>query len=180
MVSWVRVWVCVLLESVVFMCFSNGTLPPWTCWGPGSPNAWISSSTSTNSKSSSGSQRWDPKHLVGLVKCPETSAAPSWQISCCPAEKVQRLPSAGGPGLHPEQQDVWDGAQQADFGGGHSFSKGRRHAGHLDEGQRRGGWRRLEAAQQLPSPSVCPKPPVFPLLLLSPPPLQTPFSHFWL
>lgn len=56
-VSWVCVRVCVLLEGVVPLCFSNGTLPPWICWGLGSPNAWISSSTSTSSKSSSGSQR---------------------------------------------------------------------------------------------------------------------------
>lgn len=169
MVSWACVWVCVLLESVVFMCFSNGTLPLWTCWGPGSLNAWISSSTSTSSRSSSGSQRWDQKHPV-LVKCPEISGAPSWQISFRPAEKVQRLPSTGCLGLHPEQQDVRDGAQQADRGGGHCFSEGRRHAGHLDEGQRRGGWRGLEAAHRPPSPSVCPKPPVSPF---HPPPFHT-------
>lgn len=67
---------CVLLEGVVFMCFSNGTLPPWTFWGPGSPNAWISSSTSTSWRSSSGSQRWGAVGVGGDGKHPPIS----WHI----------------------------------------------------------------------------------------------------
>ena len=58
---------------------------------------------------------------------------------CPAAEKVPGLPPAGRPRLHPEQQDVRHGAQQADRGGGHRFGEGRRHAGHLHERQRRGG-----------------------------------------
>lgn len=54
-------------------------------------------------------------------------------------EEVQGLPPAGRPRLHAEQQDVRHGAQQADAGGGHRLREGRRHAGHLHEGQRRGG-----------------------------------------
>ena len=54
-------------------------------------------------------------------------------------EKVQRLPPAGGARLHPEQQDVRHGAQQTDPGRGNSLCAGGRHAGHLHEGQRRGG-----------------------------------------
>lgn len=60
---------------------------------------------------------------------------------CPPAEKVPGLSPAGRPRLNPQQQDVWHGAQPADCGGGHCFSEGRRHAGHLHEGQRRGGRR---------------------------------------
>lgn len=153
---WCCVWarVCVLLEGVMFMCFSNGTLPPWTCWGPGSPNAWISSSTSTSWRSSSGSQRWGRKHSPRSRHTCVTAHHPQSLLSR--VEKVPGLPAAGGPRLHPQQQDVRHGAQQADLGGGHGFGEGRRHAGHLHEGQRRGGRRgRLEPkTRRLPNPSL--------------------------
>lgn len=51
-------------------------------------------------------------------------------------EKIPRLPSARRPGLYSEQQDVRDGEEQADVGGGHGVREGRRNAGHLHEGQR--------------------------------------------
>lgn len=76
-----------------------------------------------------------------------------------PLEKVPGLPPAGRPGLHPEQQDVRHGAQQADHRGGHCFGEGRRHAGHLHEGQRRGGRRRRLELVYTDSPTPTPSPP---------------------
>lgn len=54
-------------------------------------------------------------------------------------EKVPRLPSPGGVGLHLKQQDVRNGAEPADLGGSHRLSQGRGDARHLHEGQRRRG-----------------------------------------
>lgn len=54
-------------------------------------------------------------------------------------EKVPRLPSPGGPGLHLKQQDVRNGEEPADLGRSHRLSQGRRDARHLHEGQRRRG-----------------------------------------
>lgn len=72
---------------------------------------------------------------VGLIK---PAPCPHAVLTCLrpPVEKVPGLSPAGRPRLHPQQQDVRHGAQQADRGGGHRFSEGRRHAGHLHEGQR--------------------------------------------
>lgn len=50
-------------------------------------------------------------------------------------EKVPRLPSPGGVGLHLKQQDVRNGAEPADLGGSHRLSQGRGDARHLHEGQ---------------------------------------------
>lgn len=83
-------------------------------------------------------------------------------------EKVPRLPPARGPGLHTEQQDVRDGEEPADAGGGHGLGEGGGHAGHLHEGQRPGGWRQVDPWRDRgpggrPRPlycsSLCPAPP---------------------
>lgn len=78
-----------------------------------------------------GGERKTPTLLITYrrIHRPQTFALP-------PTEKVPGLPAAGGPRLDPQQQDVRHGAQQADPGGGHGFGEGRRHAGHLHEGQR--------------------------------------------
>lgn len=73
-----------------------------------------------------------PVERTPRILCPQTVP----MYLCPPAEKVPGLSPAGCPRLNPQQQDVRHGAQQADLGGGHCFGEGRRHAGHLHEGQR--------------------------------------------
>ncbi|CAG06328.1 unnamed protein product, partial [Tetraodon nigroviridis] len=54
-------------------------------------------------------------------------------------EKVPRLPSPGGAGLHLKQQDVRNREEPADLGRSHRLSQGRRDARHFHERQRRRG-----------------------------------------